>query len=68
MTTTNTANHMVSLIGSKTMEDPTQPVTTMEASSYLQLIQQLTELQKENIKLWKEVIYKRPSRKAHNST
>ena len=41
----------------KTMEDPTLSSTIMEAPLYLQLLQQLIELQRENIELWKEGIW-----------
>ena len=43
------------------MEDPTPLPTTIRALLYLQLIQQLIELQKENIELRKEGIYNQPS-------
>ena len=53
---------MVSSIGFKTMEDPTQPPTTMEAPLCLQLIQQMIKLQRENIELYKEGTYDWPSK------
>ena len=43
-------------VGFKTMEDLTLS-TTMSTLPYLNFIQQLTELQRENIELWKEGFY-----------
>ena len=48
--------------GFKTIEDPTLLPTTMEAPSYLQLIQQLIELQRKNTEVRKEGTYNWSSR------